>query len=147
MDTGYHLYTEGCMAPSLIRYVVYRDGQFQVIGSWLELQEVFAPIESPDEALSFAIALTGYSAYYGLEVEPGLTYFVDTLEDTHVVDTDDGSETPGGYRVHLFYYELCGCGPHDTVSAKVFVTRSGQISSVERESVFKDPQDDGLCID
>lgn len=141
MDTGEYLYREGCMAPVLIHYVAYRNAQFQVIRTQEQFRSIYAPIETADEALSYALAVTGYSARYGLEVDPDLTYFVDVLEDTHVVETRDG------FSVHLYFYELCGCGPHRTVAVDLLVTPTGEIENVETEAAFKDPQEDGMCID
>jgi hypothetical protein len=64
VDQG--LYRVGCMFPGVMRYVVYRDGKFQSVASREELQALFAPITSENEALSYALALTGDEAKYGL---------------------------------------------------------------------------------
>lgn len=136
-----YIYKEGCTKPFYVRYVVYRDGGFQLIKNISELQAVFAPIESPDEALSYAIATTGYSAYYDIKPERGYRYHVDELEDSYVTETEEG------YNVHLFYYQWCGCGPHTTSAVDVYLSRSGDIKPGSYQPLFEDPEEDNLCID
>ena len=107
--------------------VLLRDGEFQLTGLIPELQAVFAPVESANEALSYALAATGLYARYGIETHECTSvdcYLADTIEDTHV------DETEGGYVVHLFsdYEPPCGCGTHITCAVRVSVTREGQIS-------------------
>ncbi|MBN1878399.1 MAG: hypothetical protein JXA33_29545 [Anaerolineae bacterium] len=137
-----YFYNEGCKFPAYIRYIVFRDGAFQLLNDLADLQALFAPITSAEEALSYAMAATGYSAYYGLEIERGYHYFANTLEDTQVTGTE-----ADGYTVHLFYYQFCGCGPHTTSSIDVQVSLTGEIDIGEFLPAFKDPTEDNLCID
>lgn len=55
---------EGGMFRMCARARVYLDGAFREISTQEELRELFAPIESPEEALSYALLATGYSAKY-----------------------------------------------------------------------------------
>jgi hypothetical protein len=141
LPVGEYLYNEGCSMPMYVRYAIQRDGQLQVLKSEQDMQAVFAPIESEDEALSYAIAVTGLGVRYGLEARRGLRYLTDKLEDTYV------TATPDGYLVHLFDYRLCGCGPHTTYSVDVLVSREGQVQELSREPAYEDPEEDGLCVD
>jgi hypothetical protein len=118
-----------------------RDGQLQLIRTQDEFREVFAPVQAVEEALSYALAVTRYSARYGLELDAQYEYLVDEIEDTHVEAVDDG------YRVHLYYYRLCGCGPHPTSAVELHVGPDGQIEQVAVQDVYKDPDEDDLCID
>lgn len=136
-----YVYRTGCLLPRYARYVIERDGGFVLIRSEDELRKVYTPITSRDEALSYALAATGLSAYFGFEAPNGFRYFVDQLEDSHVVETDQG------YLVYLFDYKLCGCGPHTTSYVEVFVSADGSIEERERSPLFEDPEQDQLCID
>lgn len=133
-------YTGGLIGRYL-RYVIFRDGEFHVLHTEAEFQQVFAPIESPDEALSYVLALRRYTALYGLEYDPALEYVVSSLEDSYTVAEADG------YRLHLFSYDLFGCGPHWMWAVDVTVSFEGVIEEHSQEQVFKDPKDDNLCVD
>jgi hypothetical protein len=135
------VFNEGCLLPIYVRYVISRDGQFALINTSDELKEVYAPIESADEALSYALAATGLEAKYGLQREPGYRYFQDTLEDTFV------AEQNGGFEVLLYHYQVCGCGPHTTSVVRLQVTREGAIQEISNNPVYEDPAEDGLCVD
>lgn len=141
LPSGEYIYREGCMLPRYVRYVIQKDGQFQVLHSLDELKAIYAPITSENEALSYALAATGQSAYYGQIATKGWRYFVNQLEDTHVVATDKG------YLVYLYDYQLCGCGPHTTEYVEVLVTSDGEIEETGRTPAFEDPEQDGLCVD
>ena len=141
LDRSAFLYKEGCLATIYVRYAIWRDGEFELIQSGEELAAVYAPITSPEEALSFALASTGLGARYELEPLKGYRYFVDELQDTHVVEVDDG------YKVLLYDYKLCGCGPHTTYAVEVSVSRDGVVQEVSRQEVYEDPDEDGLCVD
>ncbi len=141
LDRSAYLYKEGCLATVYVRYAIWREGDFELIQSAADLAAVYAPIASPEEALSYALAATGLGARYGLEPLKGYRYYVDELQDTHVVEVDDG------YRVLLYDYKLCGCGPHTTYSVEVMVTRDGNVRELSRQEVYEDPAEDGLCVD
>jgi hypothetical protein len=140
-SSGDYFYTYGCLNPQFIRYVVHRDGSFKLLKNEDELRAVFAPVDSANEALAFAQAVTGFGGYFDLTKEPGLRYFVDVLEDTHVDEVDRG------YQVLLYQYQFCGCGPHTTSAVDVLVTREGKVEVLHFEPAFEDPEEDDLCID
>lgn len=129
------------MLPAYIRYVILRDGKFQLIKSEDEFREIYAPIESPEEALSYTLAVRNLSAYYGLQKNPDFVYNADTIEDTYVTPESDG------YRLHLYSYEVFGCGPHWTSVVEIQVSREGIIREISRTPVFRDPDEDGMCVD
>ena len=124
-----------------MRYVIWRNGEFLLLKNGADLQRAFAPIESEVEALSYAIAATGLGARYGLEKESGLRYFTDELEDTSVQRSNES------YRVRLFDYHLCGCGPHTHYSVDIQVRLDGGVEELSRQPLYEDPEEDGLCID
>jgi hypothetical protein len=135
------LFHKACLAGQNYRLALSRDGQTQLVNNLAELQAAFAPIETPDEALSYAMAASGFEAQYGYKADSSYRYKVQQVEDTHV-DT-----TGTGYVVHLFDSYICGCGPHAYKSVDVTVTRDGQIEVGQRQPVSEDPKMDGLCID
>ncbi|KPL77678.1 hypothetical protein ADN00_08825 [Ornatilinea apprima] len=135
------VYRVGGLFPVLYRYVIWRDGGFILLANQQAVQQAFAPIESPQEALSYALALTNLDADYDLQASRGMRYFTDTLEETHV------QETSGGYAMNLFRYQFLGCGPHPTYQVIVTVGRDGSISQGEPVKWFENPEEDGLCAD
>lgn len=136
-----YLYSSGCLLPEYVRYVVFKDGGFQVLRNQAELKAAYAPITSKDEALSYALAATGLGAYFDQQPVPGMRYFTDRLEDSHV------EAVPGGYQVLLYHYQFCGCGPHTTSAVLYQVSQDGGLQELSREPVFEDPEQDTLCID
>lgn len=135
------LFNEGCLLPVYVRYVISKEGQFAAIETTEDLQEVYAPIETPDEALSYALAATGLEAKYGLQRQPGFRYFQDTLEDTFVIETADG------FELLLYHYQVCGCGPHTTSAIRLQISREGIIKEITKSPAYEDPAEDGLCVD
>ena len=128
IENGLYLYETVGILHAYIRLVIYKDGEFAVIRTAEEFREMYAPITTPEEALSYVLALTQYSAYYGLKYEDNYEYLVERIEDAHV------NRTWNGYRLHLFDYELFGCGEHWTSAVVVDVSRQGVIEEIERES-------------
>ena len=138
---GEYIYRTGGLMPIYVRYVIIREGQFQLIQSEEQFREVFAPVETENEALSYALALRNLSPYYGIELKPEYEYFVDDLEDTYI------ESSPDGYLAHLYYYQFFGCGPHLTYAIDLRVTGQGMIEEMNRQAVYKDPSEDTLCVD
>ncbi len=140
-EEGRYIKEQGGLDPIFFRYAIARQGEYAVLETAEDFQAVFAPVESPEEALSFALALTNLQAYYGQSFDPELEYFVDRIEDTHV------ETVSGGYEVQLFHYAEFGCGPHPTSSVVVRVATDGTLDELSRQNVYKDPAEDNLCVD
>jgi hypothetical protein len=141
IEEGKYFYNTGGIIPAYVRYVVLQDDQFVLIETEDEFRAIFAPVTTEEETLSYVLAVQDLSAYYDLERDPRLQYFVDEIEDTYV------EVTANGYLVHLFYYEVFGCGPHLTYAVDVHVTTQGYLEVVNREKIYKDPSEDNLCVD
>ena len=142
LDEGRYLFSQGASMPQFVRYVIFRDDQFELIETRAEFKRVFTPITTPEEALKYTLVLTKeLSVRYNLEYDPKYEYFVDEIEDTHV------EEIAGGYLVHLFSYNMLGCGPHYTSAVDLEVTTQGEIKKVNSEAIFKDPAEDDLCFE
>jgi hypothetical protein len=141
IEQGLYFYYTGGLFGSFIRYIIVQDGAFRLIRSEDEFREIYAPIETPEEALSYVLAVENLSAYYGLAYTSGYKYEVDTVEDSYV--TSEGN----GFRLHLYDYQLAGCGPHWTSEVEMQVTLEGIVQELGRKPIFRDPNQDELCID
>lgn len=141
IESGQYFYYTGGLFGQYVRYVIQQDGEFVLLKTEAEFREMFAPVESPEEALSYALAVRNLSAYYGLEYIPGYEYEVDAIEDTYVTPEADG------YLIHLFYDQVFGCGPHWTSTVDVHVSTDGNVEEVGGEAIFRDPNLDELCVD
>jgi hypothetical protein len=141
IDQGLYFYYTGGLFGSYIRYVIFQVGAFRLIKSEDEFREIYAPIETPEEALSYVLAVKNLSAYYGLAYTSGYKYEVDTVEDTYVTSEDEG------YKLNLYSYQLAGCGPHWTSEIEVLVKPEGLVQELNQKPIFRDPHLDELCID
>jgi hypothetical protein len=141
IERGEFIFYLGGLSGSYIRYVVFQNGEYRLLKTKDEFRDVYAPIESPEEALSYVLAVTRYSAAYGLEYNPSMKYEVGTLEDTHVTSESDG------YLLHLYYDQFFGCGPHWTSAVDVHVSFEGAIKETGQTQVFRDPNMDEVCVD
>jgi len=135
-----YLFNQGCLAPSYVRYVMYKDRQFTLVKNLAELKAAFAPIETPEEALSYAMAATGFQALYGLK-DVNMRYLVAEIADTHV------SMINGVYDVTLYSYNTCGCGPHAMNRRIVHVGAQGDVNADDPLPVWEDPAQDEVCVD
>lgn len=131
----------GCMLPSINKYVILINGDLKVINNKEEFKQFFTPIETKEEALSYVIALTGSFPMYNITIPSHYRVFVKEIEETYV------KEIEGGFKVHLFDYLRCGCGPHPYYAVDYVVTRSGDVKEIYRERIFENPKEDNLCVD
>jgi hypothetical protein len=136
-----YFFNIGGPMPELVHYVIFKDGNFQLIKNPDEFRAVFAPVDSADEAMSFTLALKNVYAQYDQKFNIKYRYTVETLEDTHVDKTNDG------YIVHAFDYQFFGCGPHYYYAVDVIVTPDGKVQENSRTKIYRDPKFDGLCQD
>lgn len=141
IDNGQFFFYAGGLLGNYIRYVIEQNGEFVLLKTEEDFRNIFTPVESPEEALSYALAVRNLSADYGLAYIPGYEYEVDTIEDTFVTTEADG------YRVHLFYDQVFGCGPHWTSEVNVHVSVEGNVEEISNTSLFRDPKMDEVCVD
>ena len=141
IEKGLYFFYTGGLFGRYIRYVVFEDGEFRVLKSADEFRAMYAPVETPEEALSYVLAVTNLSAYYGLEYNSAYKYKVGTIEDTHVIPE------PNGYKLHLYYDGVFGCGPHWTSEVEMHVGTEGVVLEINRKPIFRDPNQDDLCVD
>jgi hypothetical protein len=126
------LYYDGGFITFCYRYVVYKDHSYQLVEGIEGFREFYAPIDSPDEALSFVLANYYYEAYYGQAKNKDYEYFTQTLEDTFVETVVDG------YIVHVFNtYSVCDA--YETKSVQIKVTYDGHLTELNKTLVYRDP--------
>jgi len=136
-----YFYNVGGPMPMLVRYVIIVDSEFRLVKNADEFRAVFGPVESPDEALSFSLALADVFPLYDLKFNLKYRYEVRILEETYVETIGDG------YIVHVFDYQFFGCGPHYYYAVDLNVTPDGRVGEISRTPIFRDPRLDGLCQD
>jgi hypothetical protein len=130
----------GCMFPVVRRYLVSMRGKLTLVKSAAELAALFAPVESPEEALGFAVALSRAAPQYTVEIRPG-------WRAAPRIETSYSEPAAGGFKVHLFEYQLCGCGPHPYNAVDFLVGKDGSVSVAATQEAYADPRKDHLCID
>jgi hypothetical protein len=124
----------GCMMPMVVHLVASTSDGFAVIDSPAGFAKRFAPVTSDEEAIGFAVALTGS------EVVKSASPDAPKLGPTTV------THTPEGTVVRLFWSQMCGCS-HATFGIDYLVTRDGKVTERTREQVWEDPKTRGLCVD
>jgi len=113
-------------------YVIYQDGKYRLIIKQSEFKGIFVPVESTDEAISYAMAMTSLSARYDIDPNANVEYLVDVIEETHAKETSDG------YLVYLFDWDhKMGCDIHSFYAVKVLVMRDGEAHEVERQEIYR----------
>jgi hypothetical protein len=126
------VYADGGLMTFCNRYIIYKDGKYQLIKTLDEFRNLYAPVDSPEEALSFVLASDNLIAYYGQAKNNDYIYSVEVLEDTYVETIADG------YIVHVFD-TYSTCEKFETKSVDVNVTRDGHLTELNRTLVYTDP--------
>lgn len=113
-------------------FVVFLEDETRLMIKQSEFREVFAPVESAEEALSYAMAMTSLSAEYSFDPNGKVKYLVDKIEETHV------EETPQGYVVFLFDSDhRMGCDTHEFFAVNVLVTPAGEVIEQSRRVIYE----------
>jgi len=112
-------------------YVIFQDGKYRLIIKKSEFKEIFAPVESTAEAISYATVMTSLLARYDIDTNANIDYLVNVIEETHA------EETPDGFLVYLFDWDhKMGCDTHSFYTTKVLVTRDGDVRELERQEIY-----------
>lgn len=116
--------------------IVYKEESFTLIESRAEFVELFRPIETPEEALSFALLATPFRAHYALTDEDGPDLSLcseagvscpGTFEDTNVTTTPDGYAVTLYHHVSDDYCYVPDVGSCQVDSVVVHVDREGNV--------------------
>lgn len=133
----------GGLLGSCREYAVAEAGQnFRLFKDPSAFQAYFAPIETPAEAASYAIARSGaeWKSEFP-ELKESFRYYTRLIRRSRVETKADG------YEVLLYAYAQFGCGPHNHYAVTYKVGRDGSFSEGARQTVWADPAGDGLCAD
>lgn len=141
-QSGEGVIFNGGLLGSCTQYLLAEDESFRLIQNPEALQSFYAPVESPEEAASYAIARSGSRWMANFELKPEYRYYTRLIRRSRVETQADGS-----YKVLLYAYQQFGCGPHDHSAVTYQVGRDGSFSEVSRAKVWADPIQDGLCVD
>jgi hypothetical protein len=131
----------GCRLRQFLQYSIYTKGEIRILDTPEAFRSFFAPVNSAAEAFSFAVALTGSEPIHKIDLPVGMAVEASDIPPTFVRKVSEG------YLVHLFDYDLCGCGPHWTYSVEYLVRKDGTVEMTSRKKFYRDPQQDGLCVD
>jgi hypothetical protein len=127
------------MMPVHRRYIIKQDQEFKLIRTKEEFLSMFAPVENKEEALSFAVALTSSIPKYDASAPEGYFPVASPIKSTYMEEID------GGFEVHLFDYELCGCGSHPYYAIDYSVTKDGNVTELSRQKVYD--SNSNICVD
>lgn len=138
---GQGLYRSGCRFSTWHRYVVAEDNRLLLLDTKEAFVRRFAPVETPAEALAFAVAMTDDKALFTIELPKDAEVFLKTIEPTSVEPVADG------FRVRLYGYQFCGCGPHNHLAIDYLITRAGEVRELASTPAWRDPKLEKICID
>jgi hypothetical protein len=140
-DTQQGIFREGCMLAQWTSYVVFRSGTYSLLSTADEFKAAFAQITTPEEAISYAQAITGLELQFDLKTDLHTSYQQRVLEDSYAKTSGDG------YDVLMFDKQFCGCGPHTLYQVIVHVSKAGDVTIGEKLPLFDDPAMKGMCVD
>lgn len=124
------VYLVGCAFKREIHYIFKIEDDYNLVSRIDELKDLFTPIDSPDKALIFAQMTTGLDAMYSFSFDPTLMYFNETIEGTHVTQTNSV------FEMNLFNFTSCSCEPFINSQIIIQVNRAGQITWKDAVPVF-----------
>ncbi len=138
---GKGIYRSGCRLSTWHRYVVADVHGLVLIDTKEAFVRRFAPVETPAEALAFAVAMTDSKALFKIELPKDAEVFLKTIEPTSVEPVAEG------FKVRLYGYQFCGCGPHNHLAIDYLVTRAGEVRELSSTPAWLDPKLKKICID
>jgi len=129
----------GCMLPAYRNYIVAINGDFRLIKSKEEFAALFAPVQSPEEAMAFAVALTDSFPLYDRVVPQGYFAVSPAAAPSSI------EEKNGAFAVHLFDRPICGCSTHPYYAVDYLVTKEGNVTELSRWMVYD--SNNQICFD
>lgn len=122
----------GCLFPGYITFIVEHQGQATAPQSQAAFHALYAPIDTPAEALSYAIAITQFTQENRQIVLPGYRPF-----DQRTIPYQVSTEAADRYRAQIMVQDgpRCGCAKRSLQAVTYQITKNGQISIVEETLV------------
>lgn len=135
-----YLYQVGCHERDNVSFIAQIDNQYVLVDSESKMKQLFAPIDSSAEALSYVQMRTGLLPYYSTKVTlENTVFFQEVIEGTHVTETEEG------YVVFLFQQQSCGCNISITSQVEILVRFDGEIVWQGAKPLYL--RVTGLCTD
>jgi hypothetical protein len=139
------LYYAGCgtLDETQVNWILLQSQELVLVESVDQLREMFQPIESADEALSYAMLATGKKAVFDVGPDtwtPNASFAERIIEGTYV------ESVPDGYIVHLFDDDACSCTPWLVNRVDVLVKRDGTVSAGPPQFLLE-YGGDNMCVD
>ncbi len=106
--------------------IILNDGQYTLLNDPETLKAIYAPIDSPEEALSYALLLNDLEPRYDQGIVPGASYFSDVVEDTYITKAEQG------YKMLLFSTEQTSDCERMVYAVNLTVTRDGQVFAINK---------------
>lgn len=119
--------------------VIKRNNKFILVKSDDELKQVFAPIDSEEEAISYVSIITGTYPIYDFGYI-NMKYLVENFEFTNALRKENGFETV------TFDYDIFCCPPHKYNLTRCFVDFNGNVKVLRRYAIGINV-DDNNCND
>lgn len=139
---GEGVFFNGGLLGSCTLYPIQTEQGDALIDSQASLQARFAPIDTAEEAASYAIAATGKQFLTEFKaLSPDFRFYQKRIQRSGVEINDND------FRVLLYDYRQFGCGPHPYDAVVYQLSRAGDIQEFSRTQVWADPNQDNLCID
>lgn len=120
----------GSYLPFYKSYIVKQGSDFRQISTKKEFGSLFAPVETPDEAIAFAVALTHSFPIY--DTNPPESYYPVSSS----IQSTNAEEIDGVFKVHLFDQVRCNCGTHPYYAVDYLVTRDGIVTELSRKKAY-----------
>ena len=142
----------GCKTPVRERYFVLIEKgnkkEVRLIESKEEFRQFFAPITTPQEAISYISALTGSYPRYEFPKEN----YIHTMEEngrylSKKQKPTESLEKKDGFHVRLFDHERCGCFRPTLYEINYIVTKDGYISVKKKQPIWEAARSYQICID
>ena len=92
------IFYDGCTDLNGYFLIISDSCGYKILKSWYDLMTTFAPIETAEEALSYACLATGLKPRYSFDIPDQFRIFVKEINTTYSVKIDDG------FEVALFDY-------------------------------------------
>jgi len=120
------------MIPVCYEIMIKKEDKYLIISNENELKKIYAPVETPEEAISFVCALTHSKPLYNFDLSIRNKYYKKVLNKTFVSKLDND------YVVRLYHFETFGCYPHSMYQITYLVRKNGDIKELSNEKIYDD---------
>lgn len=122
-----------------VNLVIKKNGKYVLLKSDNDIKELYAPIDSEEEAISYVSIITGTYPIYDFG-NVNMKYLVENFELTNAIRKENGFETV------TFDYDFFCCPPHKYNLTRCFVDFNGNVKVLRRYAIGIDV-DDRYCND